>query len=85
MASSRKRRKDLARCRRRLEEELGTEPALRREAADDESIEQFLDLERSGWKGDEGTAFASDPAHADLFRRFCRDFSRPRVVSIFSR
>lgn len=72
---SRKRRKDLARRRRRLEEELDADLEMRRVAADDASIERFLDLERSGWKGDEGTALASDPAHADFFRRFCRDFA----------
>jgi hypothetical protein len=35
-------------------------------------IEHFLALEAAGWKGKDGTAFASDPAHANFFRAMCR-------------
>ncbi|MEE4337688.1 MULTISPECIES: hypothetical protein [Erythrobacter] len=32
-------------------------------------IEQFLDLERAGWKGRGGSALACERSNADLFRK----------------
>jgi hypothetical protein len=34
-------------------------------------IDAFLALEASGWKGEQGTAFASHPAHRAFFRQMC--------------
>jgi CelD/BcsL family acetyltransferase involved in cellulose biosynthesis len=38
----------------------------------DSWTEQFLKLEASGWKGRAGTAFASQPAHAEFLREALR-------------
>jgi hypothetical protein len=58
---------------RRKERQLKQKGRLERRAltaGDDAAgwIDEFLALEASGWKGQEGTAFASDPAHAAFFR-----------------
>ncbi|MFW2349307.1 GNAT family N-acetyltransferase [Qipengyuania sp.] len=66
----RKRRKELARKRRRLEE-LGTLEFSR--SANSEGIEDWIDgflaLERSGWKGEQGSSLASAPETEALFRK----------------
>ena len=68
-----KKRKELRRQRRRLEEE-GRLEVLRREGSEDIEtwIEEFLALERAGWKGSEGSALASRPATEVLFREAMR-------------
>ena len=67
---SSKKRKELRRQFARLSE-LGAVEVKR--SADSENlpvwIEQFLALERSGWKGAQGSALACDPAKAGFFRR----------------
>lgn len=59
---SHKHAKELHRQERRLKD-LGTlsYEVLAAEAAPSGWIERFLDIERHGWKGHEGTALASDP------------------------
>ena len=58
-----KRRRELERCRRRLEE-LGkvTHEIHTSEAGLNQALHAFLELEVSGWKGKQGTALASKPA-----------------------
>jgi hypothetical protein len=58
---------------RRKERQLAQKGRLERRAlaaGDDAArwIDDFLALEAAGWKGQGGTAFASDPAHAAFFR-----------------
>ncbi|WP_217912932.1 GNAT family N-acetyltransferase [Miltoncostaea marina] len=65
-----KRRGELARQRRRLEERHAG-VATMDVAADPAAVEWFLELEASGWKGREGTALASDPRVAAFFREAC--------------
>lgn len=71
---ARNRLKDIQRNLRRLRDmgeivfERVTEPALLRQRLD-----QFLALEQAGWKGERGTAFLSDPTHADFARRAFAD------------
>ncbi len=65
-----KRRQELARHRRRLEERHGP-VAVVDLARDPQGVETFLAMEASGWKGREGSALAADPAHADFFREAC--------------
>ncbi|GMM94148.1 GNAT family N-acetyltransferase [Qipengyuania sp. MTN3-11] len=64
-----KRRKELDRKRRRLEE-MGLLEFTR--AIDDGGIarwtDEFLALEKAGWKGEAGSALASDPRTENLFR-----------------
>ena len=38
-------------------------------------VERFLALERSGWKGERGTALAEVPDHADVLRELCHRMS----------
>ncbi|KAA5603402.1 GNAT family N-acetyltransferase [Blastochloris sulfoviridis] len=65
-----KRRKELARLRRRLEE-TGT-PTLAIAPADApiaEAIDTYISLERTGWKGRGGSALAADPDAEAFFRQ----------------
>ncbi|MDX6697165.1 MAG: hypothetical protein QOE65_562 [Solirubrobacteraceae bacterium] len=81
---SRKRARDLARRRRRLSEAAGAELQTVDRAGDPDAIEDFLALEASGWKGARGTALASRPAHAELFRQVCRGFVRRGRLQLLS-
>jgi CelD/BcsL family acetyltransferase involved in cellulose biosynthesis len=71
-----KRRHELARKRRRLEEELGGGLETLDRAQGCEAVDQFLELEASGWKGRGGTALASVELDAHFFRTVCRSFRR---------
>jgi CelD/BcsL family acetyltransferase involved in cellulose biosynthesis len=64
-----KKRKELRRQHRRLEE-AGVLAVERSDGADGlaQWTDDFLALERSGWKGAEGSALASSPATERLFR-----------------
>lgn len=64
-----KRRKELHRKRRRLEE-MGTFRFSRETGEDglESWIDDFLQLESAGWKGEQGSALASDAATEALFR-----------------
>jgi len=66
---SKNRRKDLDRNVRRLRE-LGTLRFERTEVPElvRQRLEQFLSLERAGWKGKSGTAFLCHPSHASFAR-----------------
>lgn len=68
-AMSGKKRKELRRQFNRLGD-CGEVRIHRSQAADDlaQWIDAFLDLEASGWKGREGSALASTPGTARLFR-----------------
>ena len=71
-----KHRREFRRLARGLEEELGGPLELVDRSSEDEAVEGFLKLEASGWKGRDGTALASVPAHADFFRDVARRFRR---------
>lgn len=68
-------RREFRRRSRLLGEELGGEPELVDRSGDPAAVEDFLELEVSGWKGEGGTALASNPAHADFMRETARDFA----------
>jgi CelD/BcsL family acetyltransferase involved in cellulose biosynthesis len=74
---SSKHRADLARRRRALSRKLDTEiTRVDRAAADPgKAIEQFLQLEASGWKGRAGTAFLRRPGHDRFFREMSKGFA----------
>lgn len=56
----RKMRKELRRCRRRLEEHGAVELVVERGDGDlDDALEQALDVEGRGWKGEAGTSIAA--------------------------
>jgi CelD/BcsL family acetyltransferase involved in cellulose biosynthesis len=63
-------RKEFRRLERRLGD-LGPVAYRMLERADDAPawIERFLALEATGWKGERGSALASDPANGGFFRR----------------
>jgi CelD/BcsL family acetyltransferase involved in cellulose biosynthesis len=69
-----KQRHELARKRRRLEDELGAPLQMVDRAEDPEAVDEFLELEASGWKGRLGTALASVELDAQFFRAVCRSF-----------
>ena len=70
-----RRRADLRRTRRRLEERLGAEVEFVQVEPDDQAIQEFLRLEASGWKGEAGTAFAAQATHAAFFTELCHRFA----------
>jgi CelD/BcsL family acetyltransferase involved in cellulose biosynthesis len=77
---SSKRRRDLARNRRRLEQ-LGTVAHEKYGAGEGlaQALSAFLDLERKGWKGQQGTALACD----ELSTRFAvQAFTGDEATSI---
>lgn len=73
-----KRRSELKRQRRRLDEELGGEVEVV-ERRGPEAAEEFLALESGGWKGREATALAADPRDAEFFREVCSRFGAEGV------
>lgn len=78
---TKKKRKEHRRQRRRLEEvgEL-REQTLSANGDIDDWIDEFLRLEKSGWKGVEETALDSDISSAVFFRDICRSaFSADRL------
>lgn len=80
-----KRRRENARLGRRLGEALGgAEITVVDRAGDPAAAEDFLALESSGWKGTEGTALRSDPAHAEFFRSLCEGFGRLGRLQLLS-
>jgi CelD/BcsL family acetyltransferase involved in cellulose biosynthesis len=65
-----KRIKEIARTRRRLQEQGDLKWRLVRSAdITDRSIETFLDLEHQGWKGAEGSSLLSNPKEAQFARQ----------------
>src|SRR4051794_29548650 len=67
-------RRELQRMTRRLEEELGATLELDDRAGRPGSVEEFLQIEASGWKGEEGTALGS-AGHSDFFHEVCDSFA----------
>ncbi|MEJ7818085.1 MAG: GNAT family N-acetyltransferase [Thermoleophilaceae bacterium] len=70
------RRRELNRLGRRLEAELGAELSVTDLCDDPSSVDSFLELERSGWKGRGDTALGSRGEHAKFFRSVCESFAR---------
>lgn len=73
-AMSTKKRKELRRQRARLEEigPLRVQRSRDRQGLD-QWIDDFLALERRGWKGERGSAMASDPRSERVFRQALAD------------
>ncbi len=69
-------RREFRRRARKLAEELGGEQEVVDRTDDPEALEAFIELEASGWKGQEGTALASNPAHAEFMRETARAFAK---------
>jgi CelD/BcsL family acetyltransferase involved in cellulose biosynthesis len=68
---SRNLRSQVGRRRRKLEGEGDLRLRVVRGGATLEAdLDAFFALEAAGWKGEEGTAIAADPALVDLYRRF---------------
>src|SRR5262249_19749962 len=77
-------RKELRRQRRRLGELGKLESAVLEDGKDLESwVEQFLQLEASGWKGQHGTALAVHSNERNFFHAVARDaFARHRLMML---
>ena len=75
---SSKRRRDIERCRRRLEEmgEVRHEVHTAGEGLN-QAVDAFLRLEASGWKGERGTALASQPDSKDFALKVFSDGNSP--------
>jgi CelD/BcsL family acetyltransferase involved in cellulose biosynthesis len=83
LAINRKHQREVARMGRRLGEELGGKVNAVDRAGDPAAIDSYLDLEASGWKGHEGTAFES-LGHSDLLREICAEFHRRGRLELLS-
>ncbi|MEX2108319.1 MAG: GNAT family N-acetyltransferase [Solirubrobacterales bacterium] len=77
-----KHRREFKRLARGLEAELDGPLDLIDRTGEPEAIETFLELEASGWKGQQGTALASDPAHAEFLRETARSFEKRRALEL---
>lgn len=79
-----KHKKELRRQQNRLAEEGLLEYVELTEAAQVQKwIEDFLRLEASGWKGQEGTAFASEKASKDFFETAVKEaFANGRLMML---
>lgn len=84
LAVNRKHEREISRMGRRLGEHLGDAVEMRDRSGDDDSVERFLELEASGWKGNGRTALASSPEHRELFREVCRGFSEAGRLQLLS-
>jgi CelD/BcsL family acetyltransferase involved in cellulose biosynthesis len=74
MALKAKNRRELERKRRRLEDDLDAPLQTVDRAEDATAVDEFMELEASGWKGQGGTAVASLEQDAEFFRTICRSF-----------
>jgi CelD/BcsL family acetyltransferase involved in cellulose biosynthesis len=70
-----RRLEDYQRKLRRLEQEVG-ELTLRDDSNDPAADQRFIQLERSGWRGEVGSAMACRPGHAVFFTQMCRGFAQ---------
>jgi hypothetical protein len=77
-------RKDLRRKEKRLSEAGFVEyDQLRSEGDIDEWASEFLEIEASGWKGQEGSAIAASEESRSFFLRIAREaFSRGRLMML---
>ena len=79
-----KKRSELKRQRRKLGEELGVEVGSGDRPDTNAAVDDFLALESSGWKGERGTALASEAGSAELFREMCAAFAAAGRLQIRS-
>ena len=77
-----RRRREHAKRRRRLAEEMGAELTVS-DRCDEAAVEEFLELEASGWKGREGTAMAACN-HDAWFREVCMELARRRRLQLLA-
>jgi CelD/BcsL family acetyltransferase involved in cellulose biosynthesis len=78
-----KRRREMRRQRRQLEEELGGPSSVRDRSGEDAALDAFLALEASGWKGREGTALDS-AGHREFFAEMARGFAAEGRLQLLS-
>ena len=71
---SSKYRSEIRRRRRRLEEILGG-PLQFLDRSDTGAVDEFIRLEASGWKGQDGGAYAKRPDADKRFRALCHNFA----------
>jgi CelD/BcsL family acetyltransferase involved in cellulose biosynthesis len=79
------RRKRLRRQGRNLESELGAPLRVVDQAEADlgGALDRFLEIELAGWKGQAGTALASDPGEAAFFRAAMTAFARRGCAQVW--
>jgi hypothetical protein len=68
-------RRELRRRRRKLADELGMEPKLVDRSAEPNAVDDYIDLEASGYKRMTGVAMTTVPGEAAYFRDMCRRFA----------
>ncbi len=83
-AFSRSDRRELARTARRMSAELGGDLIVVDRTYDRSAWEEFLAMERSGWKGEWGTALGSTIQDAEFFRRMCAGMAEAGCFELVS-
>lgn len=81
---SAKHRRELRRQAKKLAKHLGTELELVDRTRDEAAVHQFLQLEASGWKGRNGTAFAAIPGHAEMLEEICKGMNEAGILQLLS-
>src|SRR5665648_480738 len=77
--------KQLRKKRRSFERSSGKTLEVVDCSADPHAVDDFLALEASGWKGRAGSAFATQPGHAEFLKQICgnfRDSGRLRMYAL---
>lgn len=77
-------RRELRRRRRRLAQELGSEPVLVDRSADPAAVDEYIALEASGYKRAAGVAMATVPGEPEYFREMCRRFAGERRLTLLA-
>lgn len=76
-------RQNLRRRDRRLDEAGAARREVMRGADLDPAwVDQFLDLEHRGWKGEEGTSLKAHPEHVRFFRAMCAGFAERQALVV---
>jgi hypothetical protein len=75
--------KEMRRMKRRLEEKGKVQwAALVGDMITEKNVENLIELEHMGWKGEEGTSLRSRPAHEMFFRELVDSFIKNRKAFI---
>jgi hypothetical protein len=75
-------RHQLRRCRRRLAEQLGTEPVLVDRTDDPDAVDRYLRLEGSGYKAKIGAAMTTVAGEPEFFADMCRRFAAAGLLQV---
>jgi len=74
--------RELRRRSRKLEKELGAEPRVIDRSGEPKALDAFIALEAASWKGEKGTALASNPSHTRFLREVAGAFAARGALNL---